>query len=125
MNTAESAAIDEQFDIEKIQTLPKFEAADYLRSQEALAAFINEFLAEADSAMLAEVMLVAAKAKGMTEVASKAGIARESLYKALRPESQPRFDTILKVLNAIGLRLVVQPICDASSDQAECTNTSA
>ncbi|WP_233410531.1 addiction module antidote protein, partial [Rugamonas violacea] len=75
-----------------------------------LVTFINEFLADCDARMFAEAILVACKAKGMAEVAGKAGIARESLYKALRPESQPRFDTMLKVLNAIGLRLVVQPI---------------
>lgn len=110
MKTAGNLVITDQFDIEKIKTLPKYEAADYLRTEEALVTFINEFLADCDARMFAEAILVACKAKGMTEVAGKASIARESLYKALRPESQPRFDTMLKVLNAIGLRLLVQPI---------------
>ncbi|SFM80331.1 addiction module antidote protein [Rugamonas rubra] len=118
METAENPVANDQFDIERIKALPKYEAADYLRTEEALVAFINEFLADSDATMFAEAILVACKAKGMTEVASKAGIARESLYKALRPQSQPRFDTILKVLHAIGLRLVVQPICAESSDRS-------
>jgi probable addiction module antidote protein len=118
METAENPVANDQFDIERIKALPKYEAADYLRTEEALVAFINEFLADSDATMFAEAILVACKAKGMTEVASKAGIARESLYKALRPQSQPRFDTVLKVLHAIGLRLVVQPICAESSDQS-------
>lgn len=109
---------NDQFDIDKIKALPKYEAADYLRTEEALVAFINEFLADSDTTMFAEAILVACKAKGMAEVAGKAGIARESLYKALRPQSQPRFDTILKVLNAIGLRLVVQPVCVESTDRS-------
>lgn len=118
MKTVENLVIDDQFDIEKIKALPRYEVADYLQSEEALVTFINEFLADGDSAMLAEVLRVASKAKGMAEVASKAGMARESLYKALRPESQPRFHTILKVLNALGLRLVVQPICDENIDRS-------
>ncbi|WGG50739.1 addiction module antidote protein [Rugamonas sp. DEMB1] len=109
---------NDQFNIEKIKALTEYEAADYLRTEEALVTFINEFLADSDATMFAEAILVACKAKGMTEVAGKAGIARESLYKALRPQSQPRFDTILKVLHAIGLRLVVQPICAESSDRS-------
>ncbi len=107
---------NDQFDIEKIKALTEYEAADYLRTEEALVAFINEFLADSDATMFAEAILVACKAKGMTEVAGKAGIARESLDKALRPQSQPRFGTILKVLNAIGLRLVVEPILTESTD---------
>jgi probable addiction module antidote protein len=118
METAQNPVANDQFDIEKIRALPKYEAADYLRTEEALVAFVNEFLADSDATMFAEAILVACKAKGMAEVAGKAGIARESLYKALRPQSQPRFDTILKVLHAIGLRLVVQPICAESSDRS-------
>jgi probable addiction module antidote protein len=110
--------VSNQFDIERIKALPKYEAADYLRTEEALVAFINEFLADSDATMFAEAILVACEVKGMAEVVSKAGITRESLDKALRPQSQPRFDTMLKVLNAIGLRLVVQPICAESTDRS-------
>jgi probable addiction module antidote protein len=123
LETAENLMNNDQFDIEKVKALPEYEAADYLRTEEALVAFINEFLADSDATMFAEAILVACKAKGMTEVASKAGIARESLYRALRPQSQPRFDTVLKVLHAIGLRLVVQPICAESSDRSRGNGT--
>jgi probable addiction module antidote protein len=50
-----------------------------------------------------------ARARGMTEIAKSAGITREALYKALRPESSPRFDTVQRVCSALGVRLVVQP----------------
>ena len=54
-----------------------------------------------------------ARAKGMTEVARASGLTREALYKALRPTSQPRFDTIMKVVHALGLQISVQPTSHA------------
>ena len=98
------------FDHEAIKSLKTYDPADYLKSERAIASFLNDFLEEGDSGMIAEALGIAARARGMTEVASKSGIARESLYKALRADSQPRLDTILKVMNAFGVRLVVQPI---------------
>lgn len=99
-----------KFDQEAIQSLQSYDPADYLKSEQAIAAFLNDFLEEGDPAMIAEALGIAARAKGMTEVANKSGIARESLYKALRADSQPRLETILKVMNAFGVRLVAQPI---------------
>ncbi len=102
-------AVDE-FDFDKVDALPDFDPADYLKSEAAIAAYLNEFLEEGDPAMIAEALGIAARAKGMTEVAKETGMAREALYKALRPESSPRFDTILRVMKAFGVRLVAEPI---------------
>jgi len=106
------------FDQAKVKSLPDYDPADYLKSETAIAAFLNDFLEDGDSSMIAEALGIAARARGMTEVASKSGIARESLYKALRADSQPRLDTILKVMNAFGVRLVVQPINEVEMQSA-------
>lgn len=98
----------QDFDLKALEALPEFDAAHYLQSEEAIAAYLNEFLDE--PAMMAHALGVAAKARGMTEVAKKSGIARESLYKALRSTAAPRLDTIVKVMAAFGVRLVVEPI---------------
>jgi probable addiction module antidote protein len=63
----------------------------------------------ADASLLAAALGDIARARGMTEIAKSAGITREALYKALRPESAPRFDTVRRVCAALGVRLVVQP----------------
>lgn len=113
MSTAnEIIATDSVFDLDAINSLPDFDAADYIKSEETFLVFVNDFLAEGNPAMIAEALGIAARAKGMTEVANKTGINRESLYKALRGNSQPRLDTIMKVLKAFGLKLVAQPIVD-------------
>ncbi|MFC3457235.1 addiction module antidote protein [Massilia haematophila] len=100
----------------KIEPLAKFDVAEHLDSPEVLAAYLSEFFEEGDPAMIAEALGDASRAKGMAGVASRAGLARESLYKALRPGSQPRLETILRVLKALGMRLVVQPSSDVGSD---------
>lgn len=93
----------------KISDLPSFDAADYLDSEEAITAYLNAILEENDDALLAEALGDIAKAKGMTQIARDAGIGRESLYKALRSGASPRFDTINRVLGALGVKLVAVP----------------
>jgi probable addiction module antidote protein len=116
-----------EFDLEAINELPEFDAADFLDSEEAIAAYLNDFLEEGDAAMIAHALGTVARARGMTDVAKEAGMARESLYKALRPESSPRLETVMKVMKVFGLRLVVQPIhpqipeCDSSIPTPELT----
>lgn len=92
----------------RISDLPSFDAADYLDSEEAITAYLNAILEEND-ALLAEALGDIAKAKGMTQIARDAGIGRESLYKALRSGASPRFDTINRVLGALGVKLVAVP----------------
>lgn len=93
----------------KISDLPTFDAADYLDSEESITAYLNAILEEKDDALLAAALGDIAKARGMTQIAKDAGIGRESLYKALRQGAQPRFDTISRVLGALGVRLVAVP----------------
>jgi probable addiction module antidote protein len=93
-----------------IETYPVFDIAAHLDSPEVVAAYLSEFFAEGDPAMIASALNDAARATGMPEVAAKSGLAREALYKALRPGSQPRMETILRVLRALGFQLAVQPI---------------
>lgn len=93
----------------KISELPTFDAADYLDSEEAVIAYLNAILEENDDALLAEALGDIAKARGMTQIAKDAGIGRESLYKALRSGASPRFDTINRVLGALGVKLVAVP----------------
>jgi len=118
MATAKDIELCEaDFDLEKIRALPTFDVADYLDSPEVLAAYLTEAFADGDPALIAEALNAASRATGMAEVASKAGIAREALYKALRPGSQPRLETIMGVVKALGYKLVVEPIADSESEE--------
>ena len=93
----------------EIKRLAEFDAADYLDSEEAITAYLHAILEENDDALLARALGDIAKARGMTQIAKDAGIGRESLYKALRGGASPRFDTINRVLGALGVKLVAVP----------------
>jgi probable addiction module antidote protein len=93
----------------KASELPEFDAAEYLGSDEDIAAYLTTVLEENDASLLAAALGDIARARGMTQVAKDSGITREALYKALRPGSAPRFDTVSKVCAALGVRLVAQP----------------
>jgi probable addiction module antidote protein len=92
--------------------LEVFDPAQYISSDESVLAYINEALAANDAGLLASAIGDVARARGMTEIARSAGITREALYKALRQNSQPRMETIARVLAAMRLRLVVEPITE-------------
>jgi probable addiction module antidote protein len=85
----------------------RYDIAEHLRTPEEMAAYLEACLDEADgdAAFVAKALGDIARAKGMTQVARDAGVSRESLYKALSGERSPGFDTILKVIKALGLRL--------------------
>jgi len=85
----------------------RYDVADHLRTPEEMAAYLEACLAEAngDAAFIAKALGDIARAKGMTQVARDAGLSRESLYKALSGERVPGFDTVLKVIGALGLQL--------------------
>lgn len=93
----------------KISDLPEFDMARQLKSEEDIAAYVTMVIEEGDSSELAHALGVAARARGMSEIAQAAGLTREALYKALRPNAHPRFDTINRVCTALGVRLVAQP----------------
>jgi probable addiction module antidote protein len=86
-----------------------FDAAEYLDSPEMIAAYITEALESNDQALVTKAIGNVARSCGMTEVAERAGVSRENLYRALRGDVKPEFDTILKVLHALGINLVAQP----------------
>ncbi len=92
----------------KVADLPEFDMAEALKTDEDIAAYITLVLAESDMAELTHALGVVAKSRGMSAVAEQSGLTREALYKALRPSSQPRFDTIHRVCSALGVRLVAQ-----------------
>ena len=94
----------------KISEIPEFDAAEYLATDEDVAAYLTTILEENDAALLAAALGDIARARGMTQVAKDSGITREALYKALRPGSEPRFDTVSRVCAALGVRLVAQPL---------------
>jgi probable addiction module antidote protein len=95
-----------------INKLAEFDSAAYLTSEVAIAAYLTDIIEANDSALLADALGTIARARGMTGVASETGIGRTALYKALRPGSAPRFETINKVCHALGVKLVVQPLSD-------------
>jgi probable addiction module antidote protein len=92
----------------KVSELAEFDATPYLDSDEAIAAYLTDILQANDAALLAAALGDIARARGMTEIAKAAGLTREALYKALRPGSAPRFDTVNRVCTALGVRLVAQ-----------------
>ena len=94
----------------RIAELPEFDMASQLKNEEDIAAYVTMVIEEGDSAELAHALGIAAKARGMSEIAQATGITREALYKALKPNAKPRFDTINRVCAALGVRLVAQPV---------------
>ena len=91
-------------------TTTRFDVAEHLRTSEEMAAYLEACFEEAhgDAAFIAKALGDIARAKGMAQVARDAGLSRESLYKALSGERSPGFDTILKVVGALGLKLHAQ-----------------
>jgi probable addiction module antidote protein len=90
--------------IAKLKTRP-WDAAQHLKSDADMAAYLEAALEDGDPALVAAALGDIARAKGMTEIARETGLGRESLYKALSPEGNPEFATVLKVVRALGLRL--------------------
>ena len=88
--------------------LTPFDAADYLKDEADITAYINLALEDGDPALLLAVLGDAARARGMTQVAEQSGLTREALYQALRPTSRPQFSTVARVMRALGIRLVAQ-----------------
>jgi len=92
----------------KVADLPTFDMAEHLRTDADVAQYLTLVLEENDPAELAHALGIIARARGMTEVAKASGLTREALYKALRPTSHPRFDTIARVCTALGVKLVAK-----------------
>ncbi len=83
----------------------EFDIANYLTSQELITEYINQVLADGDTDELLEAIGHIARARSMTRVAKETGLQRESLYKSLKAGANPKFDTVVKVLNSFGVKL--------------------
>ena len=82
-----------------------WDAAEHLETEEDMAAYLEAALEEGDPALVTAVLGDIARAKGMTQIARETGLGRESLYKALSPDGNPGFATVLKIVRALGLQL--------------------
>jgi len=93
----------------KIKT-SSFDVADYLRTPEDMAAYLEAWLEEApdDAAGIARALGDIARAKGMGQIAKQAGVSRESLYRAMSSKGNQSIATVLKVTNALGVRLRIE-----------------
>ena len=93
--------------MKKTTRIAKYDVTEYLRTPKDMSAYLEAAIEEAgdDPAFIAKVLGDIARAKGMAQIAKESGLSRESLYKALSGERSPDFDTILKVVKALGLEL--------------------
>lgn len=90
----------------------RYDVAEHLRTPEEMAAYLEASIekADGDATFIAKALGDIARAKGMTQVARDAGLSRESLYKALSGDRAPGFDTVLKVMAALGLKLHAEAV---------------
>ncbi len=93
----------------KIETAP-FDAADYLDDNETIAAYLSAALTDPDPNVFLIAVKDVARARGMSQLAKDTQLGRESLYKALSTGAKPRYDTMIKVINALGVQLQVVPV---------------
>lgn len=93
-----------------VAKLKAFDMVEYLDSDETINEYLSQVLEDGDSDELIRALGYIAKAKGMAVIAERSGLGRESLYKALKPGAKPRFDTVLKVIKALGVKLHVEAV---------------
>jgi probable addiction module antidote protein len=95
-----------------LKTFP-YDSAEYLEDDQAVAEYLEEAMKiameDSDPSFLAQALGTVARARGMSQIAKDAGLSRESLYKALGAEGNPEFGTVLRVLQALGLKLSIKP----------------
>ncbi len=91
----------------RIETRP-WDVAEHLKNDKDIAAYLEEVLEDGEPALVYAALGDIARARGMTEIAREAGLGRESLYKALSPEGNPEFATVMKVVKALGLKFHVE-----------------
>ena len=87
-----------------------FDAADYLNDEETIAEYLTAALEDPNPDVFLAAVRDVARARGMAQLAKDAGLGRESLYKALAPGAKPRYDTILKLLHALGVKISATPV---------------
>ena len=87
----------------------KWDAADYLDSEEMITEYLNAALEDGDPAILSAALGDIARARGMSQLSRETGVTRDGLYKALSPTGNPSFSTVHSVISALGLKVVVKP----------------
>ena len=87
-----------------------FDAADYLNAEETIAEYLTAALEDPNPDVFLAAVRDVARARGMAQFAKDAGLGRESLYKALTPGAKPRYDTVLKLLHALGVKISATPV---------------
>lgn len=92
----------------KTKTRP-YDAAEYLETVEDMAAYLEAALEDGEPSVVVKALGTIARARGMSQIARDTGLGRESLYKALSPEGNPEFATVMKVVRALGLKLRAEP----------------
>jgi probable addiction module antidote protein len=85
----------------------RFDSVDYLDSDEAISAYVEGALETGDPAFITQALGTVARVRGMSQIAKQTGLSRESLHKALSAEGHPEFSTVLRVMQALGLRISV------------------
>jgi len=90
----------------------KFDAADYLKTSTAIAAYLTEAFETNDPSYICTALDTVARSKGIADIARDTGLSRESLYKTFRENAKPEFDTVRKVMLSLGVKLVAEPIDD-------------
>lgn len=84
-----------------------YDSADYLKTKQDIAAYLEAAFEDGDPALITHALGVVARSEGMTELAKQTGLTRTSLYKALSADGHPEFATVLKVVQALGLKMTV------------------
>lgn len=87
-----------------------FDPSQYLNDEQVIAEYLSQIMADGDTEELLVVLGHIAKARGMTKLSQNSGLGRESLYKVFAPGAKPRFDTVMKVIRALGIKLHALPI---------------
>ena len=88
----------------------KWDAADYLKNADDIAAYLEAVIDDGDTKEIVQALGIVARSAGMTDIAKKTGLGRESLYKALGPDGNPSFATVNNVLKALNLKIKVTPV---------------
>jgi probable addiction module antidote protein len=92
------------------ETFSRFDAADYLDSDEAIAAYLEASAAEGEPAAMAAALGTVARARNVSQLARETGMTREGIYKALSADGNPAFATVVKVARAMGFRVVFEAV---------------
>ena len=92
-----------------VSKVSSFDISEYLTDEDTIAAYLCDIIDEGDSKLLLSAIGDIAKARGMSKIASESGLGRESIYEALNVNAKPRFETIIKVLGALGVSITFKP----------------